>query len=188
MKDILRLSISLVAVFSMSACFGSKEPSSESLLGILKQNNRKQCERPPIEVFIQASPYLNPNQNGQSMPVEVRVFLLKERNSFDELDFDTVWQRGPEALAEDLVKTESFTVFPGKLKIYALKSKPEVSYVALVAIFRKPQADDWRYIFNIEEKNKRCATKNTLHTIVHAMLKDYRIERADINPNETKKP
>lgn len=154
------------------------KPTSDDILEQLRRSGGKACERPPIEVFLQASPYLNQNKKQQPMPVEVRVFLLKERETFDSLDFETVWQRAEEALAGTMVKTASLTVFPGKLKIFPVKSAPEVAYVALVGVFRSPKGDDWRYVFDIRNKNRRCATKDSLHTIVHALLKDNTISKA----------
>jgi type VI secretion system VasD/TssJ family lipoprotein len=176
--------LELGLILVLCACGGSKtvtipDPKLPRNLPKGLGVSAEACERPPIEVFLQASPYINPNPKGQSMPVEVRVFLLRERETFDSLDFETVWQRGEEALAKDLLKSASLTVFPGKLKIYSMKSQPKASFVALVAVFRKPEADEWRHVFDIQDKNKRCATKDTLHTIVHALLKDSRIKRAD---------
>jgi type VI secretion system VasD/TssJ family lipoprotein len=118
------------------------------------------------------------------MPVEVRVMLLKEREVYDNLDFETVWQRGEEALSTDLVKASTITVFPGKLTIHPMKSKPGVAYVAVVAIYRKPKGRQWQHLFDVREQNRRCATKDSLHTIIHVLLKDNRVERAATEPEE----
>ncbi|MBW2733526.1 MAG: type VI secretion system lipoprotein TssJ [Deltaproteobacteria bacterium] len=176
----LALTCALCLSFVLVGCPDTpKKPTSDELLALMHQSGGKGCERAPIEVFLQASPYLNQNKKQQPMPVEVRVFLLRDRETFDGLDFETVWQRAEEALADSIVKTSSLTVFPGKLKIYPLKSAPDVAYVALVGVFRRPQGDTWRYVFDIREKNRVCATKNSLHTIVHAMLKDNTISKAN---------
>lgn len=156
-----------------------KPPTTDEVLKRLSQSGGKGgCKPAPIEVYLQASPYLNQNVKAQSMPVEVRILLLKARETYDETDFETLWQRGEEVLAHDLVRKEAVTVFPGKDKIRPLKSQRGVAYIALVGIFRKPQGRQWQQLYDVRQQNKRCATDESLHTIVHAVLKDHRIMRA----------
>jgi type VI secretion system protein VasD len=135
------------------------------------------CQPAPLEIFLQADAQLNLNESGQPMPVEVRVLLLRERETFDQLDFDTVWKDAQTALAKDLVNSASLTVFPGKLKIYPMKSAPGVAYVALVGIYRRPEGRSWRHVVDIKEPNRRCATSDDLHTIVHASLRGNTITK-----------
>jgi type VI secretion system protein VasD len=168
--------IAIWALVPLLGCGSTPKPNADDLLEQLqKSKGGKDCARVPIEVFLQASPYLNQNEKGQPMPVEVKVLLLKDREIFDRLDFETVWQSGEEELSDDLVKAATLTVYPGKLKIYPMKPDQQVAYVALVAIFRKPEGRDWQYLFDVRDQTKKCAGKEDLHTIVHAVLKDYRI-------------
>lgn len=158
-----------VVLSLLSALVGCSDKPKHTL------KNPKDCKPVPVEIFLQAHTYLNQNKKGQSMPVEVRVMLLKRRDAFDKLDFETAWQHGEEAVADDLVRSASITVFPGKLKIYPMKSAPEARYVALVGIFRKPKGRDWAHVVDITEQNKRCESGESLHTIVHALVRDYKI-------------
>jgi type VI secretion system protein VasD len=137
------------------------------------------CEPPQLEIFLQADALVNLAETGQPMPVEVRALLLRDRAVFDTLDFETVWQRSQEVLDKQLVASTSLTVYPGKLKIYPLKSTPEVAYVALVAIFRKPEANGWKYVVDVRQPNRRCASTDDLHTVVHAALRGNRIGRPE---------
>lgn len=140
------------------------------------------CKPPPVEIFMQAAEKLNLNATGQSMPVEVRVLLLKERELFDQLDFEAVWKDDGKALGKDLVKSASLTVFPGKLKIFPMKSTPAVAYVALVGIFRRPQGQRWKHVVDVRAQNQKCSTREDLHTIVHAQLHGSSITRPRTTP------
>ena len=177
-----RHAFQVLAVLSLllSGC-AEKKPTAGDLYQHLKQ---KDCKRVPIEVFLQASPYLNQNEKGQSMPVEVRVYLLRSRQTFDGLDFETLWQRGDEALSREMIRNTSLTVFPGKLKIYSMESDGTAAFVALVAIFRKPEGGTWSQVLDIREKNKRCATKDALHNVVHALLKDNTITKSETSESD----
>jgi len=133
------------------------------------------CEPPPLEIFVQADDKLNPNKLGQPTPVEVRALLLRERGTFDTLDFETVWKNTAQALSKDLVTSASLTVYPGKLKIYPMKSAWDVAYVALVALFQEPQGRSWKYVIDVKSQNRRCADREELHTMIHAVVSGSQI-------------
>lgn len=137
------------------------------------------CPPAPLEIFLEAAEQLNASEDGRPSAVEVRVLLLRERELLDGLDFETVWKSGAEALAKDLVASASLTVFPGKTKIHPMKSAPDVGYVALVGIFRQPGADGWKHIIDVREQNRRCATQDELHTVVHALVRENRISNPE---------
>lgn len=168
------------ALVALAACSEKPaRPTGDELLRRLQRERAGGCERPPIEVFLQADAQLNPNPQGQSMPVEVRVLLLRDRARLDQLDFESAWQRADEALGTDLLSAASVTVYPGKLKIHPLKSSPEVAYVALIAVFREPHGNGWRHVVDVSQSNRRCAGDDALHTIVHAQLKGSAIRSPD---------
>jgi len=154
--------------------------SSTEMLARMKQKEEaRECPRPPIEIFLQAEPKLNPNAKGQSLPVEVRVLLLKDRTLFDDLEFESLWQDPQESLRDDLVSSTSVTVYPGKLRIHPMKSSPAVAYVALVALFRQVEGSSWKYVVDVSDNNRRCADNDSLHTIVHAQLQQRSIGEPD---------
>jgi type VI secretion system protein VasD len=174
---------SLLAVtLACAACPPKPSPPSEDeVLRKMREHAERSgqgggslCQPAPLEIYLQAEPQLNLNELGQPMPVEVRVLLLRERDTFEQLDFDTIWKDAQTALAKDLVTSASLTVFPGKIKIYPMKSAPGVAYVALVGIYRRPEGRSWRCVVDIKEKN-RCATSDDLHTMVHASLRSNTI-------------
>jgi type VI secretion system VasD/TssJ family lipoprotein len=131
------------------------------------------CKDSPIEIFLEARERLNPNEKDQPMPVEVRVFLLKQRWGFDQLDFETVWRHGEKVLAKDLVNSVYITIYPGKLKIYPMRAPVSVGYVAIVGIFRRPSGQSWKHVVTLGDPSRRCG--RDLHTMVHATLYDNSI-------------
>jgi len=138
------------------------------------------CKDHPIEIFLEAKPRLNPNAKGQPMPVEVRVFLLKQRQAFDQLDFEAVWRHGEKVLAKDLVNSVYITIYPGKLKIYPMRAPTAVRHVAMVAVFRQPTGRTWQHVANLGDPSRRCG--RDLHTMVHATLYDNVITGPDSVP------
>lgn len=127
------------------------------------------CKTFPLEIFVQAAKQVNLNEEGQPMPVEVRAYLLKDRVSFDRLDFDTLRHKEQQALAADLLLKETFVVFPGKMEIRPLKSPGAVNFVALAAFFRQHKGPNWKLVFDVREMAQGCGS-GSLHNMVHARL------------------
>lgn len=181
------LSATLVFIL-MASCSKPEKPAAvdKELKRLAKQQAEKACDRPPLEVFLQAGSDINANASGQPMPVEVRIFLLRKRELFDELDFEGVWKNAKAGLKDTLVKVETVMVFPNKVKIYPLKSDPGINFVAVVGIYREPPADGWRYVADVRKMNSRCAKKDSLHTVVAAELHGRKIYKPGAKPETPK--
>lgn len=137
------------------------------------------CRPAPLEIYLQADSQINLNEEHQPMPMEVRVFLLKDRETFEQLDFETIWRDSQKALSKDLIRMASLIVFPGKIKIHTMKNVSTAAYVALVGIFRQPKGHQWKSLFDIREQNRRCANPEDLHTLIRAQIKGNRISSAE---------
>jgi type VI secretion system protein VasD len=132
------------------------------------------CEKLPFELVVVGKPMLNVNTEGQSMPVEVRAYFLEHRNAIDGSDFESVWQRAPEALGPSLLDTTTFTVFPGEEKITTIEAPPKTGYVAFVGLFRQVDGEQWRRIVDVRRAAERCRPGD-LHVPVRASLEDNRV-------------
>jgi type VI secretion system VasD/TssJ family lipoprotein len=173
----------LALLLLLGACTPPAKPTPEELLAQIRRGGGggggSECQPPPLEVFLQADGVLNRNAQGQPMPVEVRVLLLRERESFDQLDFESVWKGSAPSLSKDVIGSASLTVYPGEFRIYPMKSPPGVAYVALVGIFRQPQGNGWKHVVDVKEPSRRCAHGDDLHTTVHAQLRGNAITKPD---------
>ena len=129
------------------------------------------CETLPLEVFLRVDKTLNLNQEGRSMPVQVQVFALKGRTTFEGLSAEQLRGDPASALGPDLLLASKFTVFPGEDKIETLDSPLDAKYVGIVALFRQMELGTPSQIIDIEERARRCK-KGDLHIQVQGRLKD----------------
>lgn len=130
---------------------------------------RARCPVFPLSIFLNGHATMNRNKAGQPQPAEVRVYLLRGRQVFSELDFDTLRRDGDKALGEDLISALSMMVFPGKFKIKQIKAPAGTGYVALVGLFRKHDNRRWKLLFNVRALSRRCK-KGQLLTPLKANL------------------
>ena len=127
------------------------------------------CPHFPLSVYLNGHAVMNRNKAGQPQPAEVKAYLLRGRQTFSELDFDTLRREGDKALGDDLVSAISFMVFPGKFKIKPIKAPAGTAFVALVGLFRDPDGQRWKLVFDVRNLSGRC-NKGQLHTPLKANL------------------
>jgi type VI secretion system protein VasD len=87
----------------------------------------------------------------------VRLYQLKQPTRMEESDFVAVWETPKEALQEDLVNVQDFTMFPGNYQQVDVTLMPETRFLAGVAIFRRPSGTQWRSILPLPASASLCA-------------------------------
>ncbi len=144
--------------------------------GPIATPGKKRCDELPLAVHLKVGKLINLNVVGQAQPVQVRLLLLKERETFDALDFQTVWQEGEKELEGILVRTIEFTVFPGQDKVSTYQAPRSVAYAAFIGLFRKPHESEWRQVIDLRAGAKGCV-EGGLHIPVNAEVRDNRLVR-----------
>lgn len=108
----------------------------------------------PIEVEgnISAAAELNPDYNGRSSPVVIRVYQLRSASAFQTADFFTIYDEESAALGKDLIFREELELQPGESREYKREMDPETRFVGVLAAFRDVEASTWRSMAEIPEK------------------------------------
>lgn len=175
----------LVTLLCIIGCGPPEKPSQEELLKKLQEQQKakkpKTCKKLGVALTLEGGKALNPNPQGQATPVQVRAYMLKNSQAFDELDFETLWRDGDKQLTEFLVgKPMSYTVFPGNAEIATLSLERQVNYLALMAIFREPGDSGWRVVVDLGDAHRRCKPGD-LHTPVVVELDGTTMKRLDLS-------
>jgi type VI secretion system protein VasD len=138
------------------------------------------CKESKLEITVRASERVNPDDRGRALPTVVRVYFLKGLKMVETAGFEDVWQREKEALGEDLVGSEEFTLEPGARKVTVTARNPEASQVMVVGLFRQPKGIAWRRTRRLpptceEAPPSRDVVRPEVYPI-RFVLEDYRIE------------
>jgi type VI secretion system protein VasD len=105
-----------------------------------------------VEVAVQASDRLNPDESGQSLPTMIRLYLLKSPGKLEAADFDDLYRRAKELLGEDLVAVEEFVLSPGDRVTRRLAPEKAARALAVVGIFRRPVGGNWRAVVDLPKE------------------------------------
>ena len=99
-----------------------------------------------LNLNLSASDEVNPDLHGRPSPVVVRLFELKHPVAFENADFFSLYERGKESLAPDLVTSEELELRPGQTVQLKLSVEPGSRYVGVLAAYRDLPQSQWRYV------------------------------------------
>ena len=118
---------------------------------------------PSIKIAIEgeATPTINRDANGDPLSVVVRVYHLKDKGEFSKLTFDLVTsgRTDQELLGADFIGRSEFVIVPGTLFRETADLSPGTKYLGVVAFFRKPDPNYWRYLVSVEQLNLTRSNK-----------------------------
>jgi type VI secretion system protein VasD len=103
----------------------------------------EKCPPQTLSLSFLASSRLNPTPDGQSRPLVVRVYELKEDARLLNASFEQVWQDDKATLADDVVKVQEVQVYPAQRVDLKVDRTEPVNHIAAVALFREPKSRGW---------------------------------------------
>ena len=98
------------------------------------------------QMSLKASDRLNPNLQGQAMPIVVRIYQLRASDVFSSADFFALYNEDRKILANDLVSRKELKLRPGESRELQLESMEGSKYVGVFAAFSDLKSAQWRAI------------------------------------------
>ncbi len=122
-----------------------------------------------------ASPSLNVDGEGHSLGLLVRIYKLKSPDAFLQAPYDTFGDQAKEkaALNDDLISAREVQLLPGQRYEATDKIARDAPYLGIVAMFRAPLTDRWRYAFKTAD-----AAKSGLALGAHACAMSVQVGEA----------
>jgi len=135
-----------------------------------------QVQPPPpakFEVSVEASPTINRDPNGDPLSVVIRLYQLKDKGEFSKLTFDVAssGRTDQELMGADFLGKEEFVMVPGAKYAKLDEVTPGTKFVGIVAFFRKPDPNYWRYLVSVDQlmqpqaQPQSAATSRSLPTL-----------------------
>jgi type VI secretion system protein VasD len=107
-----------------------------------------------MHLVIQAGSSLNPDEQGASLPVAMRVYQLKDAKAFEAAGYTQLLSGSHERLDADVLKRIDTTLAPGATLTLDAPMAGAARYVAVVAFFRSTPSDGWRIAVPVAQWNK----------------------------------
>jgi len=110
----------------------------------------------PVQIELTSGDRLNPNDDGEPLPTEIRLLQLRSLVKLQEAEFDAVIADPTAALGGDLVVTQDFTLYPATPHRVAIELDPEARFLVGVALVRRPSGTMWRSVVVLPPVAARC--------------------------------
>jgi type VI secretion system VasD/TssJ family lipoprotein len=114
--------------------------------------------RASVVLRFRAAPDMNPNDRGESTPVDVRVYQLKDRVAFTEAAFEELWtdatRLGASALGEPKVFTFEPQAADAAPLAHELKLDPTTQFLGIMGLFsaeRKEGLEERKLCVSVDE-------------------------------------
>ncbi|WP_221801093.1 type VI secretion system lipoprotein TssJ [Oceanobacter mangrovi] len=106
--------------------------------------------KPFDQIRLIATEDVNPDGSGRSSPVQVRIYQLSSRTTFDNMSFDEIYFHGEELLSDELLSMDELILQPGESVLQKVPLTAKATHIAVVAAFRNLDASHWKFVYDIK--------------------------------------
>jgi type VI secretion system protein VasD len=113
-----------------------------------------------VPLRLHAGQVLNTDESGNSLSLVARIYKLKDGDAFLQAPYDAFKDPATEkaALGDALIEVKEVMLKPGG-KFEAIQVlAPEAQNIGIVALFRSPAEQHWRFMFNAKDSAKAGIT------------------------------
>ncbi|MEN1929532.1 type VI secretion system lipoprotein TssJ [Luteimonas sp. MJ250] len=149
----------------------ASKPTREDAPGLMSRaletvGLRKQSEEPAapraksIPLRLWAGANLNSGNDQKPLAVVVKVYRLRDTQRFERAPFSAFLDEDAErdALGDDLISSTEIVLQPNQRHEITERLPPEAAAMGVVALFRSPAPDRWRFSFDALEAEKDGVT------------------------------
>lgn len=125
-----------------------------SSVGLTTADNAGSIHQPKVmSVRVEASRNLNAGEDGRGLATVVRLYQLRDQNTFLAMPYSTFGSanREKQVIGSDLVSVRELTLSPGQTLALKEQVGSETQYFGVVALFRSPAQQRWRLAFALAE-------------------------------------
>jgi len=102
------------------------------------------CTPGAIHLRIASSHYLNPDEQGRSLSVVIKVYQLTNIDAFQSATFWQLWRNPHQTLGKSFLRSDVFSIHPSQTTKVIIQRKKQANYLGVIAIFRRPGNRSWR--------------------------------------------
>ncbi|RJG06142.1 type VI secretion system lipoprotein TssJ [Noviherbaspirillum cavernae] len=135
-------------------------------VGIALSDSAKAPRGPKyVQIRLKGADDMNAGEDGKGLSAIVRLYKLKDQNSFQAMPYTTFGRAEKErlALGDDLVEVKELILSPGQTLELKEKVENDTAYLGVVTLFRSPNARRWRFSFAASEETQKTGITLGIH-------------------------
>ncbi|WNO60987.1 type VI secretion system lipoprotein TssJ [Rheinheimera sp. MMS21-TC3] len=105
---------------------------------------------PSTTLHFKVAQDINPDFEGRSSPVIIKVYELASKTIIENQDFFAIYDNADEVLRTDLLKKDELIFQPGERISYKMALQPATKAVAVIAAYRDIEGARWRAVVDVK--------------------------------------
>jgi len=105
-----------------------------------------------LSILINTSSDLNPDSDGRSSPIVLRVYELSNDKAYKEKDFFDLFDKDKESLATALVKKSEMELNPNESRKLDITLDSKTKFIGFLAAYRDIDSAKWREVAKVIPK------------------------------------
>lgn len=107
--------------------------------------------KPYDEITVETSARVNPDTQQRPSPIQVKIYELTSRATFDNLDFDRAFHSANTLLSDQLLSEIEYTIQPGESITHTIDLQAGAAFIAIVASFIDIDNARWKHIYKVKD-------------------------------------
>lgn len=106
-----------------------------------------------LHLDIRAREAVNHNAGGVALSTVIRIYQLKDRNTFDSTDYPSLFKADSQAIKADLLTEKDIRLQPGGAVMVDMPLEESARYVAVAGMFMSPDQvnNTWRVVLSRDD-------------------------------------
>ena len=106
-----------------------------------------------LHLDIRAREAVNHNAGGVALSTVIRIYQLKDRNTFDSTDYPSLFKADSQAIKADLLTEKDIRLQPGGAVMVDMPLEESAQYVAVAGMFMSPDQvnNTWRVVLSRDD-------------------------------------
>ena len=131
-----------------------------SACGLFKKDKPPPPPEPTcVALQFEAAGNINPNSEGRSFPLFLRIYQLKSYSKFEDADFFSLYEKDDEVFGKELVNKEEILLKPNERRtVFYNEVSDDIHTIGIYGLFRIYEQAQWKAATGIQ-KNKNNVIK-----------------------------
>ncbi len=105
---------------------------------------------PYDKISITALNDVNPDGKDQPSPIQLKIYQLSSRSTFDNLDFGRAFYKADTLLSDQLLQQDELIFQPGETIKHEINLEKKVKFIAIIAGFIDIDNSRWKHIYKVK--------------------------------------
>lgn len=148
LNKILSMAFSLLLILLSSSSLVSCT-TTEVIREVMNPKNLLSTKT-KLDLNVQSTHDLNPDQNGRPSPVVVRLYSLVSPANFENADFVALYQNERQILGADFIRREEKNFQPDERFAAQIEFNERANFIGIVVAYQDIEQSKWRMVLPLE--------------------------------------